>query len=1137
MTAESTQTVDSSKENAPSCSPGGVRGRSFIFFIITQSLGAFNDNVFKVIILFLIRAKFADDPSRSALYLPIGAAMLTLPFFFFSSYAGTLADRFSKRKIIVWAKGAEILVMFAGLLALFHGNIIWILAVLFAMGTQSSFFSPSKYGILPELLPEEELSKGNGILQMSTFLAIILGTAIAGQFYESFEPALYRTSFFLIGLASLGTLTSLGIEKVPAANPSARGQWFFLAQMYRSLREIKKQRPLFLTILGIAYFWFLGAFFQLNLIPFGQDVLGMEESEISLLMALMAVGIGVGSMAAGYLSGGRVEFGLVPIGAFGLTLFSGLLFFSTNSVALTAGTLFFLGASVGFFIVPLQAYLQWKSPADQKGRNIAASNFIDTFAILFSSLLFLLLGMINMQPGGAFLVVGILTLFASIYIFKLLPDFLVRFCLWTLTHTLYRIRILNRGNLPAEGPALLVSNHVSFVDPFLIGACTSRFVRFLMYRPYHEIRGVNRITKLMGVIPIAEDDPPRDIVRSLQAARERLQEGELVCIFAEGGVTQTGNMMRFRKGFERIVKDLDIPVIPVYLDQVWGSIFSFEGGKPFWKWPRRIPYPVTVSFGSPLPSDAKAWEVRQAVTELSSQAFTQRKAHQKPLQAQWVWTAKKGMRRFCMADSTGLKLSYGRALTASILIARKIRTLSPNQDKIGILLPTCCPAALINMGVLLAAKVPVNLNFTAGESTVNATIEQCQFEVILTSEKFLERVNFKKRDEMVLVEDFMKSFPKTHRLGCLLLCYLLPSFLIRRLLIKSHRSMDDTATILFSSGSTGEPKGVELTHHNILSNVEGMQQTINLGPGDCMLGILPFFHSFGFTTTMWFPFLNGIRVVFHPNPLDPKTIGQLCQEYRVTHMLATPTFLLSYVRGCSKEQMASVRMVIVGAEKLKPDIAAKFEEKFGGTVYEGYGCTELSPVVSVGEKRGSVGQPIPGVCPRIVNLETGEILPPGEEGMLLIKGPNVMKGYLGEPEKTAAVIRDGWYETGDIGRLDEDGSITITDRLARFSKIAGEMIPHCKIEDAIQDAMEPTEAHCCVVSLPDQRRGERLVVLHNNPYIDLDEIRGKLAQVGLPNLWIPRKENFSFVESIPVLGSGKVDLRRAKQLATESQES
>jgi len=583
MTEGSKEYVQSSEGNAPAPSNGGVRGRSFIFFIITQSLGAFNDNVFKVIILFLIRAKFADDPSRSALYLPIGAAMLTLPFFFFSSYAGTLADRFSKRKIIVWAKAAEILVMCAGLLALFHGNIFWILAILFAMGTQSSFFSPSKYGILPELLPEEELSKGNGILQMSTFLAIILGTAIAGQFYESFEQALYRTSFFLIGLAFLGTLTSLGIEKVPAANPSARGQWNFLAQIYRSLRDIKKQRPLFLTILGIAYFWFLGAFFQLNLIPFGQDVLRMSEREISLLMALMAVGIGVGSMAAGYLSGGRVEFGLVPIGAFGLTLFSALLFFSTNSVVLTAGTLFFLGASVGFFIVPLQAYLQWKSPAGQKGRNIAASNFIDTIAILFSSLLFLFLGMIKMQPGGAFLVVGILTLFASIYIFTLLPDFLVRFCLWSLTHSIYRITILNRDNLPKQGPALLVSNHVSMVDAFLISACTSRFVRFLMFRDYFNIWGVNRIVKLMGAIPVAKSDSPREIVRSLQGAREQLEKGELVCIFAEGSVTRTGNMLAFRKGFERIVKDLDVPVIPVHLDRVWGSIFSHEGGKLFWK--------------------------------------------------------------------------------------------------------------------------------------------------------------------------------------------------------------------------------------------------------------------------------------------------------------------------------------------------------------------------------------------------------------------------------------------------------------------------------------------------------------------------------------------------------------------------
>jgi acyl-[acyl-carrier-protein]-phospholipid O-acyltransferase/long-chain-fatty-acid--[acyl-carrier-protein] ligase len=461
------------------------------------------------------------------------------------------------------------------------------------------------------------------------------------------------------------------------------------------------------------------------------------------------------------------------------------------------------------------------------------------------------------------------------------------------------------------------------------------------------------------------------------------------------------------------------------------------------------------------------------------------------------------------------------------------------------------PGALVNFAALLMGKVPVNLNYTVSEETLASCIRQCEIKTVVTSKGFLDKLKLTVPCAAVYLEAVAGTAkPPTlwETLTAFLMAGLLPAGLLERSLGREKKvGLDDLATIIFSSGSTGDPKGVMLSHYNIGSNIEQMEQVLGLNHRDSVLGVLPFFHSFGFTGALCLPAALGIGVVYHPNPLDVKTIGPLVREYKVTFLLATPMFLQLYLRGCSAEDFGSLRVVMTGAEKLPDRLAVAFEERFGIRPLEGYGCTECAPVVAintydfrsagfrqVGGKRGKIGHPLPGVSVHIVDLETQAPLAIGQPGLLLVHGPNVMQGYLGRPEKTAEVLRDGWYVTGDVAAIDEDGFLQITDRLSRFSKIGGEMVPHIKVEEKLHELGGATEQTFVIVGVPDEKKGERLVVLHKLAEGQLPAVLEKLSQCDLPNLWKPRGDQFFHMDTFPQLGTGKLDLRKVREIAKKS---
>jgi acyl-[acyl-carrier-protein]-phospholipid O-acyltransferase/long-chain-fatty-acid--[acyl-carrier-protein] ligase len=1120
----------------------GKLPRSFRWLNATQFLGALNDNMFKLFIIFyLIGVQGAD---QAGMITAKAGAVFVLPFLLFSAASGVLADRLSKQRIIVAVKVMEVAVMLLGAAAFWTGSRFGLYAVLFLMATQSSLFGPSKYGIVPELVQKDQLSRANGVLESLTYLAIVLGTGLAPFLAQAMSADYHRAAIVCVVFAVAGLAACLKIGTTPPAGSAKEISPLFLREIWKTLRSIRRDGYLFLAVLGSAYFLFLGAFIQINLIPYGMETLALGQEQSGYLFLVAAVGIGLGAFWAGKLSGRNVEFGVVPIGAAGLALAPMALSAAPPSLLLIVTLILLLGLSAGLFMVPLHAFIQMRAPREKLGEILAASGFLSWVGVLLASALtWLLTGALGLSAARGFQVVGILTLGLTLITLKILPDFLLRFLALAAMKCCYRLKVVGRHNVPLEGPALLVPNHVTWLDALLLTATQQRRIRFVMHRSIYNTRWLNPLFRLMGVIPVASGDSRHDVAAFVKAARAALDEGYMVCIFAEGAITRTGMMQEFRSGVEWIVKGTDYPVIPVYIGGAWGSIFSYAHGRLLAKLPTLRPYPITVLFGTPLPATSRAAEIRQAVMELSGAYFDSRKAKRKSLGEAFVRCARVNWKQRALSDTGGKELSYGKALTGAAALAEKIGRDTAGQDKIGILLPPSVGGALANLAVTLLGKVPVNLNYTASTEAFRSAIDQCGIRTALTSGAFLEKVSLPPVEGAVLIEDLLARLtPREKRRA-----WLRARFLPAGLLCPSGGFLaDDPATIIFSSGSTGEPKGVMLSHHNILSNLEATRMVAGVTSRDSLCSALPFFHALGFTTTLWLPLLSGFAAVYHVNPMDGATIAMAVREKRSTLLITTPTFLLPALRRAAPEDFASLRLVVTGGEKLKERVAESFRQRFGLCPLEGYGATELSPLATLnlpdvtidgfrqaGARSGSVGHPIPGVTVRVVDPETEAALPPGETGLILVKGPNVMLGYLNRPEKTAEVLRDGWYVTGDIGRLDGDGFLTITDRLSRFSKIGGEMVPHHLIEDELHRLTEQTGQVLAVTSVADDRKGERLAVLYTGEAGDPERLHRAMSESALPNLWKPHRDSYVAVAALPILGSGKLDLKGLRQLAEE----
>lgn len=1093
--------------------------------------------------------------------LPLGLFVFVLPFVIFAPWAGWVADRFSKRSSIIWLKWSEVALMVGGILAIQQGHVMSMFTLLFLIGTQATLIGTAKYGIIPELVRRSDISAANGLSGVATLIGSIAGTvagySLADLTIVNRAAGIPIAAISLIGVALFGVVGALLTSNVKAANPTVRFQWNLITDSWRDLKLVMGDRAILRVSFGIVFFWSLAALAQMNIDVFVTTELS-DVSKVSPapFMAMLVIGVGIGSLLAGWLSNGRVELGMIPFGTLLMGLACILLYFCSDSPVMTGAMLAMIGLGGGLFNVPLNAYIQERSPHEKLGAILAAVQQLTAIGMLFVSGLFWMMHTpMHMSGSQIFLLSGMGIIPIVIYAVWILPQATIRFFVWLLSRFVYRVRTYGIENIPERGPALLVANHVSWIDGILILLASSRPIRMVAYADYVQGRFARYLSNLFGIIPIRAGDGPRALIQSLNTARDALNSGQLVCIFAEGKISRTGQLQKFERGMLRILKDTDAPVVPVCLDELWGSIFSYERGKFIWKKPKYWPYPVSISFGEPLPHVDDVDVVRNAVLLLNTQSVLLRKERSMIPARRFIRQCRLAWNRTKVADSGGTELTGGRLLISSLafhgLLTRQV--LKPDAKYVGILLPPSVGGVLANTALTLAGKVAVNLNYTLTEDLVNYCIREAGIKQVITSRAFMEKRPMKLDAEIILLEDLKPQITGVDKAKAFALAKLMPIGLLCRQLALDQIKADDPFTVIFTSGSTGEPKGVVLSQHNIASNVDAVNELMRLRMTDRLLGVLPFFHSFGFTVTMWLPLSADPSAVYHFNPLDARTVGSMTEKYKCTILAATPTFLRSYLKRCSVEEMQSMNLVIVGAEKMPDDLRLAFKEKFGFEPTEGYGTTEMSPVASfnipesrmgeeakldIGTKHGSVGRVIPGSSAAVFDPNTGTMLGSNVEGLLKIKGPNIMLGYLNQPEKTAELIQDGWYNSGDMGVIDEDGFIRITGRMSRFSKIGGEMVPHILVEQEIARILEveqgeEPEVLCAVTSVPDPKKGERLIVLHRPIKKPIREITDQLQEAGLPNLFIPSSDSFIQVEKIPMLGTGKLDLRAVKLLAEE----
>ena len=1133
---------------------------SYIFIVL---LNAMTDLGHKIILQNTIFKAY--EGSELIVLTAIVNALILLPFIFLFSPAGYISDKYKKTKVIEYASGLAVGITTLILLSYYMGWFWAAFGLTFVLAAQSAIYSPAKYGLIKEMTGNEKLTEANALVQAVTIISILAGAVIYSIFFESLLadrsivpseilPYIAPVGYLLIGASIAEYLLARRLVTQFKAVESTE-EMTFEAKEYQNLSYLKKNlgvirenRAVWLSIIGLSVFWGIS---QVVVAIFGDYLkghLGITNTVVAQgLLSVSGLGIIAGSLFAGRVSRNYIETGIIPLGALGITL-SLYMIPSLSNLWVLGSVLFLYGFFAGLFIVPLNALIQFATPTNMLGKILAGNNFMQNLSMFIFLTVTALFGYFELSSTALFYLVSLIALVGMGYTFIELPQSLVRYMVRFIVGFKYELTVEGLKNVNPEQGILLLGNHISFLDWAILQMAYPKQIRFVMERSYYDKWYLKPFLRFFGAIPISS----RGSRGALSQVTEALNRGETVALFPEGHLSRNGHLGTFQRGFEIATKEVvNAVIVPFYLRGLWEDDFSYASKKM----KRKKSKDISVYFGKPLDAQSSAAEVKKAVFTLSVDSWKGYADTLPSLQNAWINTVKEVGSKLCIADSTGLELTGDRFAAGTLMIASALKSKLGKSQNIGVLLPTSAGGSMGNMALLTLGKTIVNLNYSSGKESLLHALKTAETTKVVASRQFLAKLKAKGFDmtevlegmEVIYLETVKEEMNRAKSIFILMLIKLLPASLLSLIFIQTAKP-DDTAAILFSSGSEGTPKGIELSHRNMMGNIRQITTLLNPEDSDVMLGTLPIFHSFGLTVTTLLPLIEGIPVACHPDPTDGFGIGKIAARYEATMLFATATFFRLYTknRKLNPLMFSTLRMVVAGAEKLPIEISDAFKKKFGHDIYEGYGATETTPVASVnipdvlmqdswkvqkGNKTGTVGLPVPGSSFRIVDPESFEVLPTGEEGMILIGGTQIMKGYIGDPEKTASVIKmiDGirWYVTGDKGRLDEDGFLTIVDRYSRFAKIAGEMVSLGLVEGQISTLLQEN-GQIAVTALPDEKKGEKLILLLEGE-IEVSSLQEQIKTLEMNPLFIPAE--YYKVEELPRLGTGKSDFNGARKLA------
>ncbi|NVK30862.1 MAG: MFS transporter [Gammaproteobacteria bacterium] len=1130
----------------------------FVAFIAVAFINAFVDLGHKIVIQNTLF--HTTDGQTQVILTSIVNAMILLPFIVLFTPSAWLADRFAKAKVMRRAALAAVGITSGITLSYAMGWFWTAYALTFALAAQSALYSPAKYGAIRELAGSEKLARANGWVQGATTISILLSTLLFSLWFEARKPAdVESAAEILPALVPLGLMLVAGsileylfARSLPDITPEKPRLWntknyLMGVELKGSLKSVWGKQVIWLTIIGLGVFWALSQVLLVVFPAHAKSALSMSNTfEIQALMATSAIGIALGSVIAGQ-SRRHIELGLVPIASVLIAGCVALMPILKSPITIAAN-FFVLGFAGGLYLVPMNALMQFNAPKGESGRVIASNNLINNWIMVSFLGVNIALSALGLSATQQLYVLFAVAVLGALYTIVKLPQSLIRLCISAAVGLRYRVQVGGLDRLPAEGGVLMLGNHISFLDWAFLQIASPRPIRFIMDAGYYRNPFFRPIVKAFGAIPLEKGD----YKEALLQAKKCLQNGEVVCIFPEGAVTATGHLLTFKRGFEQVLSGSNAIALPFYLNGLWGSQFTRTSRLRAIGAKRRDVY---VQFGQPMVQSATAQIAKQAVTRCSVESWQTRSAESTTLGELLIKSLKSGHPQ-AIIDPTSGAIAARKLLAGAIAFAKTIRSENPG-DTVGVLLPPGTGSSLINIASWLCGKTVVNLNYSASAATVLACAEAANVRRIYTADTFLQKLEGKGFDSNLLSRNIecidtpmvRQTISKATLLAAMLSSYLPTSLILKQ--CGNQAKPSDTATLLFSSGSEGLPKGIELSHQALISNAEQVISVLQPDRKENIFAALPHFHAFGLTVGLIMPLIEGFPITAYQDPTDVAGMAKSIEKNRATLIILTGTLyhLMARHPKIKAKQLESLRLCIAGAEKLQDTVRSAFEEKFGKQILEGYGATEMSPVVSVnlpdrtlsgtshthlGNKLGTVGMPIPGTSIMIVDPDTYRSLPANEAGMVLLSGPQMMTGYLDNPEKTdnAVITLEGqkWYITGDKGMLDEDGYLSIIDRYARFAKIGGEMISLTSVEQKLKQLVGNPEINLALTSITDESRGEKLVVISDHP-LDTSGLRKQWLASGHAALQWP--VDFRVVERVPMLGSGKLDFQALKQIANE----